>query len=85
MQASRLEVRIPDALWARRAKWRGRVVAVHVAPGDRVSEGDPLVEVEVEKAVIVIESPYAGLVVEVPVPVGDEVGPGDVVAVVEVA
>ena len=80
----KVEVRVPSELWSRRASWRGRVVAVHVEPGRRVRVGDPLVEVEVEKAVLVIESPYEGVVLEVPVSMGDTIGPGDVVAVIEV-
>lgn len=83
--ASRVvEVRVPADIWPRRADWRGRVVAVHVAPGSRVSPGDPVAEVEIEKAVLVLESPVAGVVVEVAVGVGDNVGPGDLVARVEV-
>lgn len=79
-----VDVRVPQDLWPRRLDWRGRVVAVHASPGSRVSEGDPLAEVEIEKAVLVLESPVSGVVVEVSVSVGDEVGPGDLVARIEV-
>ncbi|GAB6148383.1 biotin/lipoyl-containing protein [Stetteria hydrogenophila] len=79
-----VEVRVPGDLWPSRSDWRGRVVAVHCSPGSRVSEGDPLAEVEIEKAVLVVESPASGVVVEVGVAPGDEVGPGDVIARLEV-
>jgi pyruvate/2-oxoglutarate dehydrogenase complex dihydrolipoamide acyltransferase (E2) component/acyl carrier protein len=38
------------------------IVRWHVAPGDRVSEGDPLLEVETDKAIVEIPSPYTGTV-----------------------
>jgi pyruvate/2-oxoglutarate dehydrogenase complex dihydrolipoamide acyltransferase (E2) component len=79
-----LTVSVPETLWGRRTRWKGRVVAVHVGPGDTVKPGDPLVEVEVDKAVVVIESPYRGRVARVLVSEGDSVGPGSPLVVVEV-
>ena len=70
-------VRVPGDLWPSRGDWEGVVVEVHVSPGDRVVEGQVLVEVEIEKAVLEIESPVAGRVVGVHVSRGDRVAPGD--------
>ena len=61
----------------------GRVVEVHVSPGDSVSPGDTLVEVEVDKAVILVESHVAGRVAEVHVSQGDTVRPGDPLVSIE--
>jgi hypothetical protein len=77
-------VRIPEELWPRRGGWNGKVINILKKPGDRVSKGDPLVEVEIEKAVLVIESPYDGVVKEILVPPGGSVSPGSGVVKVEV-
>ncbi len=53
----------------------GEIVEIFVKPGDAVKEGDPLLEVETDKAVTAIPSPYTGTVSKVCV------GPGDVVNV----
>ncbi|MMZ69418.1 branched-chain alpha-keto acid dehydrogenase subunit E2 [compost metagenome] len=79
-----VDVRVPRDLWPRRPDWRGKVVAVHVSPGLSVAAGDPVAEVEIEKAVLVLESPVSGVVVDVLVSVGDDVGPGDAIARIEV-
>ncbi|MEB3850960.1 MAG: biotin/lipoyl-binding protein [Desulfurococcales archaeon] len=81
---ARVEVKVPETLWGRRSRWDGVVVAVHVGPGSRVRAGDPIAEVEVDKAIVVVESPYDGIVVEVTVSEGDRVGPGSLLAVMEV-
>ena len=78
-----VEVRVPADLWPRRRDWRGTVVSVKVRPGDVVSRGYVLFEVETEKVVLEIEAPVDGRVVEVRVSAGDEVGPGDLLAVIE--
>ncbi len=77
-----VEVRVPDSIWPTRS-WNGRIVAVHVRPGDCVSKGDVIVEVEVEKAVFEVTSPDAGRVVKVLVAEGDVVSPGSVLALLE--
>lgn len=79
----RVPVEIPEALWGK-SRWRGRIVDIHVEKGQRVKAGDPLIEVEIDKAVVVVESPYDGVIVDVLVAPGDEIGPGDVVVVMEV-
>jgi len=43
----------------------GEIVDVFVKPGDRIKEGDPLLEVETDKAVTAIPSPFTGTVAEV--------------------
>jgi pyruvate/2-oxoglutarate dehydrogenase complex dihydrolipoamide acyltransferase (E2) component len=49
-------------------------------PGERVSRGEPLVEVETDKANSEIESPYDGVLAEVLVEEGTTVPVGEVIA-----
>ena len=56
------------------------IVAVHVAPGDRVEADSIIVEVQSEKANFEVEAGSAGTVKEVLVQEGDEARVGDVVA-----
>jgi pyruvate/2-oxoglutarate dehydrogenase complex dihydrolipoamide acyltransferase (E2) component len=77
-------IRIPEELWSRRGGWSGKVINVFKKPGDRVSKGEPIAEVEIEKAVLVIESPYSGIVKEILVSQGDSVYPGSGLVRVEV-
>ena len=51
----------------------GQVIEVLVAPGDRVSLEQPLLEVETDKAAIEIPSPADGTVIDVCVSAGDTV------------
>jgi pyruvate/2-oxoglutarate dehydrogenase complex dihydrolipoamide acyltransferase (E2) component len=51
-----------------------------VAVGDRVSEGDPLVEIETDKALNELESPASGVIAEIISVQGTTVEPGDVIA-----
>lgn len=53
------------------------VVEVHVAPDDRVSESDILLEVETDKAVVEIPAPFSGRIVELLVEKGDDVRVGE--------
>ncbi len=78
-----VELRVPLDIWPRRPDWAGRVVSVAVKPGDTVSEGDLVAEVEIEKAVLGLEAPCSGRVVEVRVSSGDPVGPGTLIALIE--
>ncbi|MBY6114255.1 dihydrolipoyl dehydrogenase [Mameliella alba] len=59
------------------------VVAVLVAVGDTVSEEDPLVELESDKATMEVPSPAAGKVVSIAVSEGDKVSEGSVILVLE--
>src|SRR5271170_7156360 len=52
------------------------VIEIHVAPGDVVSDEDPLVTLESDKATMDIPSPAAGTVRELRVKVGDLVSRG---------
>jgi pyruvate dehydrogenase E2 component (dihydrolipoamide acetyltransferase) len=56
----------------------GEVLAVLVSVGDEVKEGDPILEVETDKAAVEIPSPYNGTVREILVKQGDMVQVGDV-------
>ena len=57
------------------------VVEVMAAVGDRLAAGAEILEVEAEKANLIIEAPSAGELVELKVAVGDVCEVGDVVAV----
>ncbi len=61
----------------------GEIVEVFIAVGDQIAEGDPLLEVETDKAVTAIPSPYTGTVSEVRIAAGDSVHVGDVLVVFE--
>jgi len=56
----------------------GEVLAVLVSVGDEVKEGDPILEVETDKAAVEIPSPYTGKVSDILVKPGDTVKVGDV-------
>ena len=56
----------------------GEVLAVPVAVGQEVKEGDFILEVETDKAAVEIPSPYTGSVQEIFVKPGDIVNVGDV-------
>jgi pyruvate/2-oxoglutarate dehydrogenase complex dihydrolipoamide acyltransferase (E2) component len=76
----RREVRVP--------KWGLTIEHVRIASwlkevGDEVQKGDPLCEVETDKAESEIEAPEAGRVVELVASVDDECAVGDVVAILE--
>jgi pyruvate/2-oxoglutarate dehydrogenase complex dihydrolipoamide acyltransferase (E2) component len=59
------------------------IVAVHIAPGDRVESDSIVVEVQSEKANYEVEAGTAGTVKEVLVREGDEAKVGDVVVRLE--
>ena len=56
----------------------GQVIEVFVAPGDRVSLEQPLLEMETDKAAVEIPSPAGGTVVDVCVSAGDTVAINEV-------
>lgn len=56
----------------------GEVLAVLVDPGAEVKEGDPILEVETDKAAVEIPSPFSGMVKEILVKPGDIIKVGDV-------
>jgi pyruvate/2-oxoglutarate dehydrogenase complex dihydrolipoamide acyltransferase (E2) component len=49
------------------------------AVGDPVSEGDPILELETDKATGEVEAPASGVLAEILVQTGDTVEPGQVV------
>jgi dihydrolipoamide dehydrogenase len=59
------------------------IIEVFVSPGDTVSEEDPLVTLESDKATMDVPSPVAGTVSELKVAVGDTVSEGSVILLVE--
>ena len=77
------KIYLPQDLWPKKGGWEGRVVDIYVSPGDRVSKGDILVDVEIEKAILSIESDVDGVVKEIYVDRGSEVSPGSILLEVE--
>ncbi len=61
----------------------GVIVAWHVAEGDNVMEGDPLVTVETEKVNTAIESPVTGRLVEICFDEDKSAAVGEIVAYIE--
>ena len=55
----------------------GEIIAVLVKAGDAVEEGDPILEVETDKASVEIPSPFTGTVKEIMVKAGDVVKVGN--------
>ena len=60
----------------------GTVLQWFIAEGDTVAEGEPLVEVETDKASVTYESEVAGTVLSIGVAAGDSAAVGAVIAVV---
>src|SRR5436305_953023 len=52
------------------------------AEGDSVTQGEPLAEIETDKAAVEIEAPASGTLSRVAASVGDEVPVGQVIAVI---
>jgi pyruvate dehydrogenase E2 component (dihydrolipoamide acetyltransferase) len=61
----------------------GDLVRLMVSPGMKVSEGQPVMELETEKAVVEVPSSVAGIVEEVRVRQGDKVRVGQVIFTLE--
>jgi len=55
----------------------------HVAKGDKVEEGDDLVEMETSKAIFNVPAPSGGTVKEILVSKGDVVKVGDTLCIIE--
>jgi pyruvate dehydrogenase E2 component (dihydrolipoamide acetyltransferase) len=75
------EVRVPDLGDFEEVE----IVEVMVAVGDQISEEDPLITLETEKAAMEVPSPYRGVVAEMKVGTGMRVSEGDVIALLEPA
>lgn len=59
------------------------IVALHVRPGDRVEEDQPIADMMTDKATVEMESPVSGVVIEVGGDVGDVIAIGSTLMVVE--
>lgn len=61
----------------------GLIVAWLKGVGDRVAQGEPLFQVETDKAVTEVEAPVGGVLARIFAPDGARVPVGEVVAVIE--
>ena len=59
------------------------VISIFVSPGDTVSEDDPLIELESDKATMEVPSPAAGKIAELKVGEGDKVSEGTPILILE--
>ena len=60
----------------------GKVLQWLRAPGDTVRKGDPLLEIETDKATVEIEAPAAGVLGEVTAQAGDVIPVGQTIALI---
>ena len=65
------------------AQETGKLIRWMVAEGARVEKGEPLMEVETDKAVVEVEAPASGVLGGIRVAVGDDVPVGQVIAVID--
>ena len=61
----------------------GTVASVLVKVGDVVSDGQPLLEIETDKAVVEVNAPHAGTITELKAKEGDSIKVGQVVGLLE--
>ena len=59
------------------------ILNILVRVGDKIEQGQPVLSVEMEKAIVEIESPYQGKVCRINVSDGDEVAVGAVLIELE--
>ena len=64
------------------AQETGKLLQWLVQPGAAVNKGDPLMEVETDKATVEIEAPGSGTLTNVTAKAGDEVPVGEIIAVI---
>lgn len=57
-----------------------RIVAWLKGPGDTVTLGEPLLEVETDKGVTAVESPLPGVIESILLPTGSMAGPDEPIA-----
>ncbi len=62
----------------------GKIIELKAAPGDRLSQGDPIAVVETDKVVTEIPSPKDGVLLELSIREGQVVKVGEVMAVIEI-
>ncbi|MDN3524382.1 pyruvate dehydrogenase complex dihydrolipoyllysine-residue acetyltransferase [Halomonas sabkhae] len=78
-EPERKEVRVPDLGGSSDVP----IIEMGVSEGDEVSEEDPLITLESDKASMDVPSPYTGKLVELKVKEGDTVSEGDVIGFIE--
>ncbi|RKY26865.1 MAG: acetyl-CoA carboxylase biotin carboxyl carrier protein subunit [Planctomycetota bacterium] len=61
----------------------GKIIAVHVKPGDSIKENDPLVTLEAMKMEMPVPAPQAGTIKEVYVSEGDVVESDTILVTIE--
>src|SRR5690625_5237250 len=71
------EIKIPELA---ETITEGTIAEWLVKPGDKVEQGDPVVELETDKVNVEVNSDYAGVIVEVLAEEGDDVSVGDSIA-----
>ena len=71
------EIKIPELA---ESITEGTIAEWLVKPGDKVEQGDPVVELETDKVNVEVNSDYAGVIVEVLAEEGDDVSVGDSIA-----
>ena len=64
------------------AQETGTLIAWRKSPGETVTKGEPLMEVETDKATVEIESPASGILANVTAAPGDSVPVGQVIALI---
>src|SRR5229473_4285342 len=62
---------------------QGDLVRLMIAPGSNVAEGQPIMELETDKAVVEVPSSVTGVVKEVKVKLGEKVKVGQVIFTLE--
>jgi pyruvate dehydrogenase E2 component (dihydrolipoamide acetyltransferase) len=62
------------------AQENGKLLAWRKAEGDRVSKGEPLLEIETDKAVVEVEAPGDGILAGITAPVGAVIPVGETIA-----
>lgn len=67
------------------SEWPGRVAEIHVAEGQRVAAGEPLITLESMKMLTEVESPAAGIVRGIAVGVDDAIDEGVLILEIELA
>ena len=80
-EPERKEIRVPDIGGSENVP----IIEIAVAEGDEISEEDPLITLESDKASMDVPSPYKGKLVELAVKEGDTVSEGDLIGYLEVA
>ncbi len=63
----------------------GQIVRLMIAEGDRITEDQPLMEVETDKAAVVIPSPYSGVVEKLHISEQQIVNVGDVMVTFDIS